>query len=301
MKLENFFKPRHFDTYRIAEIANRITSDHFTYIRQLSELLGDESTAEYAAPFRKRSALHIFLSNLIEYLFSSDVDTPVTLVPSGVQKFSSTHTFEEAVWVLPVEVAFEEHNIDHITFRQFREERGLKELEPNFHREKLSTELADEYDEYYSELTLSEVNYEILLDTMANDAFFVLFNNRDFLYNFNYMMSTFVQFIEEGELENGGIALQGKDGNSRLKRASPPQWARRSIEFRDRCRCTFCLADLSPIHTPINEANFDHIIPLDKGGLNDVSNLQLLCIECNNKKSSKMARPGEYYQRWYPE
>lgn len=234
-------------------------------------------------------------------MFHNDLHSPITLTPSNVQKFPGEPYYREAVWVLPIEVAFEEHKMEHYTFKQFREDNSLQELKPDFHRKETLEDLADEYSDYYQELILSEPNFDVLLDTMASDAFFVLFNNRDFLYNFNYMMSTFIKSLGEGRLDNGANVLVGPDGDSRLERVSPPRWATRAVEFRDRCRCSFCLIDLSSLHTPINESNFDHIIPLKKGGLNDVSNLQLLCVECNNKKGSKMLRPGEYYQRWYQE
>ena len=37
----------------------------------------------------------------------------------------------------------------------------------------------------------------------------------------------------------------------------------------------------------IREKQFDHIVPLEKGGLNDVANIQLMCQKCNTKKVQK--------------
>ena len=50
----------------------------------------------------------------------------------------------------------------------------------------------------------------------------------------------------------------------------------------------------------MNQAEYDHIIPLASSGLNDVSNFQLLCRECNNEKRAVIRAPGQNYERWFP-
>ncbi|MFW2567879.1 HNH endonuclease [Aliarcobacter butzleri] len=48
-----------------------------------------------------------------------------------------------------------------------------------------------------------------------------------------------------------------------------------------------------------NKVNYDHIVPLDKYGFNDISNIQLLCFDCNQKKKANPAITSHFYQSWY--
>jgi 5-methylcytosine-specific restriction endonuclease McrA len=50
----------------------------------------------------------------------------------------------------------------------------------------------------------------------------------------------------------------------------------------------------------INSAiHYDHIVPLAQGGINDVTNIQLLCDKCNLKKTSKNVFTTLKYESWY--
>ncbi|MPL66263.1 hypothetical protein SDC9_11932 [bioreactor metagenome] len=60
-----------------------------------------------------------------------------------------------------------------------------------------------------------------------------------------------------------------------------------------------CDRDLSGILNLENKVNYDHIVPLDKYGFNDISNIQLLCFDCNQKKKANPAITSHFYQSWY--
>jgi 5-methylcytosine-specific restriction endonuclease McrA len=57
--------------------------------------------------------------------------------------------------------------------------------------------------------------------------------------------------------------------------------------------------DLSGLVNIENSENYDHIVPLASYGLNDVTNIQLLCSKCNKKKSGGTAITSYKYQTWY--
>lgn len=64
------------------------------------------------------------------------------------------------------------------------------------------------------------------------------------------------------------------------RRERIPEEVRRSVWFRDEGKCVRCGSD--------KDLEFDHIIPVSKGGSNTEKNVQLLCKECNRKKSDKI-------------
>lgn len=52
------------------------------------------------------------------------------------------------------------------------------------------------------------------------------------------------------------------------------------VWIRDEGKCKECGS--------IHKLQFDHIIPISKGGSDDINNLQILCQNCNLKKSNKI-------------
>ncbi|CAD5979414.1 HNH endonuclease [Planktothrix tepida] len=60
-----------------------------------------------------------------------------------------------------------------------------------------------------------------------------------------------------------------------------PQEVRRYVFLRDNYQCKSCGKTENE-----TQLTMDHIIPLAKGGSNDISNLQTLCSQCNQKKKA---------------
>lgn len=68
--------------------------------------------------------------------------------------------------------------------------------------------------------------------------------------------------------------------NDKNIRESIPTHVKLSVWHRDKEQCVNCKSN--------KNLEFDHIIPISKGGANTINNIQLLCIECNRKKSNKI-------------
>jgi 5-methylcytosine-specific restriction enzyme A len=62
----------------------------------------------------------------------------------------------------------------------------------------------------------------------------------------------------------------------------PPE-VRNYVFQRDKYQCQSCGKISQETHLSI-----DHIIPLSRGGKNDISNLQTLCLTCNQQKTDKI-------------
>ena len=127
----------------------------------------------------------------------------------------------------------------------------------------------DAFNNYVEHLEANEAGiYSTVIEAIATEVEYILFQNRDFLMRFNEQQATVFE-------------------RNPLKRVHIPEWVKRAVLFRDKGRCVFCKKDLTGLYTILedNEKQFDHIVPLHAGGLNDVCNIQLTCRECNLRKS----------------
>ena len=60
---------------------------------------------------------------------------------------------------------------------------------------------------------------------------------------------------------------------------------KREVWIRDGGKCMIC--------SSTQDVEYDHIMPISKGGNSDKSNLQLLCLPCNRSKRTKVGKPAE--------
>jgi hypothetical protein len=129
-------------------------------------------------------------------------------------------------------------------------------------------------------LTEFSTDIDEITFNIAIEMFYILFSNREFLKNFN-------QYIAEGK-------------KLKTERCYIPEWVKNAVFYRDKGKCVFCGKDLSGLLCvpDTKDKQYDHIVPLSEGGINDISNIQLSCSKCNEKKLTHTLTSKDYYY-WY--
>lgn len=271
---KNTLKMDYYNTYYFANVINNVVEDSFSYIRTLDDFLNNSNYHIFLEAFPRYSALHCFIEFCIERLDFESIDK--LDIDDFVQK-------DSRLWI---EDALAYHKIPHINFKKWL---SINDYE-------LSTIIDDNIFEYYQYLR-DESIYDLLIEQLVNEVFFVLFMNRKFLHNFVNIISSTLSMVTLEELHPDDRVYFKRDGM--LKRASIPTWVQKAVFFRDRGTCTICTKDISGLVNIGNQKHFDHIIPLALSGINDVSNIQLLCAECNLSKKDRNTNTSYSYEKWY--
>lgn len=85
-----------------------------------------------------------------------------------------------------------------------------------------------------------------------------------------------------GKISRPQLLAGRPDGPARTTVPLKDRWA---VLKRDNYRCTRCGASPASNHTV--ELEVDHIVPVARGGTNDLGNLQTLCRPCNQGKKAR--------------
>ncbi len=75
-----------------------------------------------------------------------------------------------------------------------------------------------------------------------------------------------------------------KDSRSRNSR----KLRKKMLKGRARCKCHWCETMID-----LDTSTVEHVIPLDRGGLNNANNRVLACSPCNNKRGNSMPEIAE--------
>jgi hypothetical protein len=178
---------------------------------------------------------------------------------------------------LPVNLAMARLNIQHQSFEDWLRQKGRTFLDA--HRQDVF--------EYYEHLR-NEGQFDQLLDRATDEVFFLLFQNRNVLLIFSDMMAAELQRTADQpindaenvrEVQSAGrsAALLFLDG-----RSAP------SISGIGGC-AFFCHQDLTGVISVGSVDNYDHVVPLGRGGLNDVRTFS--CYASRVTRKSEWASP----------
>lgn len=263
------------DVYLLCQTASNLLDGGFERLINdfFEDLFIDDRTP---VRFSKESYLHSYCEWVITQMIWDDSENTADLIRKCA-KMHKEQDWEGTLWV------------DRLLNRYQSDPNGRSDFfsyygEKLDHLEQLTDEEIEDYIyDYLSELTLSDW-YEECVVKLAQEMFYLLFQNRDFLFRFNCLLSGYHQ-----------MACIEPEPHINI-----PQWAKRAVWFRDRGCCVFCGKDLSGTLNNLGDRaiHYDHMISLADFGLNDVANLQLTCQECNLRKLSKSETSSKYHQ-WY--
>ncbi len=285
---QGLLEARYFDTYRFANIIGNVLRDPFPYMRNLDEFYGDLSACTFVEPFPRRSYFHQFVEFIIEDILFSDLgEFDPSKARENEERFGGVPSFSRCDFTSsPIERALKYHRIPHQSLPDWLSDQGAS----------FSDVDSDLLHDYYCELRLTG-EFDDLVERMTEEVFLIMFLNRQAMCDFNMMMARVISDITVSDLSPEKCNLMKKDGV--LRRRNPPMWAKRAVFFRDRGKCANTRKDLSGLLSMLNRAHIDHIVPLAEGGLNDVTNLQLLDESVNLKKSAHKGEPSPIYERWF--
>lgn len=287
-------KARFYKTYEICGIIDEILRDPIEHLQKLEAFYNDDEWLYLAKPYEKYSVLHKFIEFILEEIHAEQVSainlhdqqeifTNFRDIPDALNDLQPTK--------LPIELAFDHYEIEYENFTNY-----LKILDKTF-----DSAVDDDIYEYMNEVWLTQ-SYETLMEYMVKEIFHILFQNRELLLLLNIFLSYLMEKAEMNTIVDDKSLLFKNlfKEDSTLKRVQPPAWAKKAVFFRDRGQCVLCNKDLSGLINLANTKNFDHIVPLSQHGLNDITNLQLLCLECNQyEKRDNRAYTSKNYQTWY--
>ena len=293
MREHTTVQPWFLETYHYADVITAAIEERFDHLGIWDEFFCDGQVAGLIAPYSRTSAFHAFIGFVIDQLlydYTVDVDLDHRQsVAKAIGEIAEPIADVEP-FTLPVERAFKVRGFEFESFVDW-----LKGRNKTF-----AVADGDDLYDYFQALRLYET-YDDLVARSTREVFFILFGNRRLLLAFNAIVSNHVEseVLDAVDEELRAHATPLFDRPGVLKRAHMPQWVRRAVYFRDRGRCVMCQTDLSGILSMWSEDNFDHMVPLASGGLNDVTNIQLLCATCNQRKADGASVTSGTYEDWY--
>lgn len=250
------------DIYFVCQMVDTILKDGTgAYMRNVEELLGDMSSSGLARTYPRWTSLHDLIEGVIHSVIYEDADKLHT--PGGF-------------W------------IDHLLSSN-----GMMKVEfrRSIFEDRSKLRRTDGW--HYLEGLAESGLIERVCDSVTKQTFHILFSNRSTMTAFWETASHYVLDVAPA------FAPDAFTSSGSLKRKTAPSWAKQAVFHRDKGRCVICTTDLTKIINVEETLHFDHIVPLANGGGNCVTNLQLLCADCNTKKGARSSETSSEYTTWY--
>lgn len=249
------------------------------------------------------------MSSLTEYKFENIYDFTAIVEAYINRHWSlwnySTEQFEDASCKFQKTTLFHLYFIN-ILFNHFN--RDFKKNEDYYEEEDVMESWYELFDAYniYVPIYRPRKNYSVykwflnrkkdfllLFGYLAEESFYIIFNNRNLLLRFNYLMKQII--TDNIDTFND----QNRSTKGTIKRVNIPSWVKKAVFHRDKGRCVYCNTDLTMIFNTLTNKNYDHMVPLDLYGSNDPCNIQLSCEKCNKTKSNTQHSTSKNYLTWW--
>jgi len=150
----------------------------------------------------------------------------------------------------------------------------------------------EEKDEY--KLYLYDLFKISVLSNIVDEVFSLLFQDRHFLSEFNTHIA---ETTKKMTVKEFGDVLKRDAVITRC--TYWPSWLIQGLYHRDKGHCAICQNDISAYYATGKTPAVDHIVPLNLGGVNDPTNLQLLCQSCNSKKGGHTITTSGYTSSYW--
>lgn len=135
------------------------------------------------------------------------------------------------------------------------------DVEPDITAEMLEENKFEYALEYFNDVALQG-----LVPVITKEVFTLLFSDRNAMMKFN-------------------LKIAEEIGEKTARCTYWPAWLKTAIFCREKGLCAICKCDLTAVWHATGKLAIDHIVPINLYGVNDPTNLQVLCQSCNGTKS----------------